>query len=90
MAEYYCHICAIAADLLRPAQPVTITGSHYQFGKYLKHTVPGFGTDTVSLFDDPSYPAYEDYYLTTLASGGVEIDDAGRTNVVWLAGKDIG
>jgi len=35
-------------------------------------------------------PKYKDYIINTVASGCVEIDDRGRIDILWVAGKKTG
>lgn len=37
-----------------------------------------------------STQAYERYIVTILAAGAVEVDDRGRINVIWVAGRTVG
>jgi hypothetical protein len=56
----------------------------------MKHTVPDRTFLVQSVFNTPSTQAYEGYIIDTLAAGAVEIDPAGRTNLIWAAGEDVG
>jgi hypothetical protein len=88
--KYYCHMCASKQAWCKPTIPSSLTGSTYQLGKFLKHTT-GAGTFSVnSVFNDPSIETYENYLITTCNSGGYEVDDGGRVNALWFAGKDTG
>ncbi len=44
----------------------------------------------MSVFDDSTYDAYANYSVDTAVSGSVEIDDANRRNIVWVASKQVG
>jgi hypothetical protein len=90
MATRYCHKCASSKGFLVGGLPSGLTGTAYQVGKFLKHTVPSSSSQTTGVFTDPGYHAYSRYMISSSASGSVEIDDSGRTNVVWYAGKHIG
>ena len=70
--------------------PSNLTGSQYQAGKFLEHTVPTSSSKTKGIFSDPSYTAYANYLISSSLSGSVEVDDSRRTNMVWYAGKEIG
>lgn len=89
--HYFCHDCGIVNGTLQPVDPDTLTDSQYKLAKYLKHTVPaslqGYNTVFTLL---PSSEVYRDYIVTAVASGHIQVDDRGRTNVVWVASRDIG
>ena len=90
MADYYCHSCAAQRGLLNPPPTGPVVGSTYQLAKYIKHTQPTARYPVQSVFDAPSTQAYRDHILNALAAGSVEVDDAGRVNVVWAAGQQTG
>lgn len=93
MSKYYCHVCAINLGLLSPANPETdFTGSSYQLGKFIKHTVPPTTPPRklVSYFDSKEYDDYKDYIVSATHSGSVEIDNNNKTNVILVAGKNDG
>jgi len=58
----------------------------------MKHSMPPplSGGSIVSVFSIADYPTYRDYVVNAMASGSTEVDDQGRRNVVWYAGKNIG
>lgn len=70
--------------------PVTLTGTTYQLEKFIKHTAPTGSYPILSVFSDPAYETYRDYVVTTTVSGSAQIDDRGRTNLLWLAGQPVG
>ncbi|MCE0496576.1 MAG: hypothetical protein LV481_01330 [Methylacidiphilales bacterium] len=92
MADHYCHECALRLGLLTPVVAPTsnITGSTYQLGKFMKHTMPTNYAGVLSIFDRPEYTPYLDYTVTTAASGSVEVDAQNRVNLIWYAGKHVG
>ena len=90
MATYYCHHCALSNSYIIPANPITLTGTLYQLGKFIKHTIPSSSYGTVSVFDEPSYENYSNYFVGTIASGCLEIDDLGRRNIIYYAGERTG
>ena len=91
MRKYYCHSCAIENGILNPAEPTTFTGTEYQLKKYIKHTAPTSKHDLNSIFKEGAdYEAYKGYIISTTASGSVEVDDKGRINVIWVAGRETG
>lgn len=91
--KYYCHPCAQALGYMPShSSDEDFTGSlgSYTLDKYIKHTSPYLGTDTVSIFSDPDYDSYKNHIVNTQASGSVEFDSKGRKNIVWMAGMNIG
>lgn len=88
--QYYCHDCAIRGGLLKPAVPSPLTGTQELLEKYLKHTSPTSNYTFNSVFTGPSSESYQRYVVTTVASGHVQVDDRGRTNVVWVASEQTG
>jgi hypothetical protein len=56
----------------------------------MKHIVPDPLLPVVSVFESTHAERYEQYVVDTAASGLVEIDGAGRRNLVWLAGHRVG
>ena len=92
MPQYYCHQCAISGSLVTPASPVSLTGTEYLLGKFIKHTAPSsIASDSIhSVFTDPTYKTYEGYVVNTAASGFLEIDNNKKKNLIWFAGSRIG
>ena len=90
MSLYFCHNCSVALGVVNPEIPETLTGTSYQLEKYIKHTAPTGTYSINSVFSDPSYDRYRDYVVTTTLSGSACIDDRGRTNLLYFAGKEIG
>ena len=88
--QYFCHDCAISLGHLRPAAPVALTATQYQLEKYLKHTVPASAQNFNTVFTSPPSSTYANFLITAVASGHVQIDDAGRINVVWVASCQTG
>jgi hypothetical protein len=96
--KYYCHKCALEHGIIDPLYPeespystsVSLSGTRYQLGKFIKHTVPSGRSGIVSIFADPTYQEYENYTITTSLSGCCEIDEMSRINLVWYAGKEAG
>lgn len=99
MPQYFCHECALRESRINPlyneddifstATP-SLSGTTYQLDKFIKHTIPSSHPGKVSIFTDPSYSSYENYTISTSLSGGMELDDYGRTNLVWYAGQNTG
>lgn len=91
--EYYCHECAISTGVIDTieAEKLNLTGTSYQCGKFMKHTAPtGTFLEKNSIFVDPTYKNYRDNVITGSISGMVEIDERGRKNIIWHAGKVTG
>jgi len=88
--QYYCHDCAIKNGILKPTIPTLLTGTQYQLGKYLKHTAPTSNCNFNTIFAGPASSTYQNFIVTTVASGHVQIDDQGRTNVTWVASRQTG
>ena len=92
MADYYCHECAGAIGMVTPinSETLSLTGTSYQFDKYIKHTMPVSAAGKVSIFDDPDYEKIRNYTVTAALSGAAEIDSKGRVNLIWYAGEGVG
>lgn len=92
MAQYFCHSCALAQQIITPldASTMNFTGSAYQLEKFIKHTAPIDYNGVVSIFDTPEYSSYRDYAVSASLSGCAQIDDRGRTNLIWYADKHVG
>lgn len=91
MSQYYCHACAISTGQYTPLYPGNLTGTSYQCGKFMKHTIPtGTFAGKNSIFNDPTYKTYFNYVVTGTAAGMLEIDDVNRMNLIWYAGYKTG
>ena len=90
MPEYYCYKCARNKGHIAPIDPSAINATPYQLEKYLKHTAPTGIYPKNSVFNDPSWQSYKDYMVAPAASGCLEIDDAGRKNLIYFAGEETG
>lgn len=88
--QYLCHACAAVAGTLRPIDKSTLVDNPYKLGKYIKHTMPTSRAGTVTVFDAPSSANYQDYIVTAVASGFLEVDAAGRTNIIWVGSYQTG
>ena len=89
---YYCR--EHAAHLKDGIDVSDLLGTLYQQEKYAKHTTTGAVSrqPTVSVFDSTHTDYYEDCIRETVEHGAVEIDEAGRTNILHCpsAGSDVG
>lgn len=90
MSQFYCHQCAYTNNIIVPAEHTTLTGTYYQLVKYMKHTLPADSYRYVSVFDNPDYENYRDFVVTGTISGMLEVDDYGRKNLIWYAGRRTG
>ncbi len=90
MSEYYCHKCSGELGWMNVQNPADLTGTEYQLAKFIKHTIPTYYGGSLSVFDDPAYSTYATYVGNTSGSGCLEIDDSGRKNLIWVAGKNTG
>jgi hypothetical protein len=90
MGTLYCHRCGVALGHLNDVYTSDPLGTPYQLTKFMKHTVPSALFDVVSVFETTSTGRYERYVVDAAASGAIEIDDHGRRNFIWLAGKRTG
>lgn len=90
--KHYCPECAVHLKLVNPIDATTqnLTGSIYQFEKFVKHTAPIEYRGIISVFFGQDYPLYRDYTISGSLSGSLQIDDQNRRNLIWYAGRDIG
>lgn len=91
-SQYFCYPCAIRLGHVVPlsTKSPNLTGSAYQLGKYLKHTMPVSYQGVLSVFNRPEYTQYQDFTVSGSLSGCCEIDSLGRTNLIWYAGRHVG
>lgn len=95
MSIYYCHSCALKlGHYVPPGDPNTLnlTGSAYLLRKFMEHTDPvwGSGKALSSIYSDPAYETYKNYYVSGSASGSLEIQPNGNKNLIWYAGMPLG
>lgn len=90
MKTYYCHQCAKLKGLINDPPIGKKVRSQYQYDKHEKHTKIDSSYRLQSIFSDTSTSIYADYIVSAMTEGAVEIDDLGRKNVIWCAGKDNG
>jgi hypothetical protein len=88
--KFYCHECAARMKLMNPVNPENFAGTPYQLEKFIKHTAPTDSYPVVSIFDDSDYESYRTYIVNTSGSGCLMIDDQGRSNLIWVAGYQVG
>lgn len=90
MSRYFCHECGANHGYLESVHTGSLTETDYQLAKYMKHTVPDSKYAVQSVFTSGTTEKYRDYIVSSALSGSVEIDDRGRTSIIWAAGKEIG
>ena len=90
MGTFLCHSCAAERGILDITLSGSVTGTEYQLEKYIKHTAPSGSYPVNSVFDSPDSAMYSNFIVATMASGCVELDDQGRTNLVYFAGDKTG
>ena len=90
MPTYYCHSCGRSLGHFQNIKTSSLTGSTYQLEKLIKHHFPDSKYPFHSIFNSPSTEMYRNYVVSASCSGGIEIDDKGRRNIIWVAGKKIG
>lgn len=92
MSTYYCHECARRDGHISPVVPTSglPPASGYLLEKFIKHTIETSGHPINSVFNDPRWGVYQNYIVAGAASGALEIDDLGRKNLVFFAGRETG
>lgn len=95
MSTYYCHTCALIDGIYTPpCDPtlINLTGSAYTLRKYVEHTVEASGSHKTinSIYADPTYGTYKDYYVSSSLSGSVEVQADGKKNLIWHAHQSLG
>jgi hypothetical protein len=90
MSVFYCRECGAKNGLLNTATGFNPTGSPYQRVRFIKHTTPTGIYPINSVFDDPSFTGYSGYLASAITLGCLEVDNWGRSNRVWDAGKRVG
>ena len=88
--RYYCHRCAKQLELINDPPTGKVVQTQYQYNKHRKHTVADSTQAIQSIFSDPSTSTYADHIVNTMLEGAVEIDDFGRKNIIWCAGRHTG
>ena len=88
--QYYCHKCADKLSLIPNPPSGKVVRTPYQYGKHLKHTVPNSTYSILSIFSESSTSVYANHLVNAMLAGAVEIDDSGRQNIIWCAGRETG
>ena len=103
MSTYYCPRCTygmISGSIVDP-RTCNLSGSFARYDlyeKYNKHVLNSgsdpvnsvFTYDSFDISSPITYQEYENYCFLTSISGSLEIDDKGRSNLVWYAQKQTG
>jgi len=87
---YFCHNCAEQRGFIEHLPIGKVIKTPYQYSKYRKHTELDSDYSIQSVFSDPSTSVYADYIVNAMLEGAVEIDELGRKNIIWCAGKPTG
>ncbi len=95
MNTYYCHTCALKLGLYAPPvdpASINLTGNVYTLTKFIEHTVPASSSHKKlnSIYADPTYQTYKNYYVSGSASGSLEIQPDGKKNLILHAHKKLG
>ncbi len=88
--KYYCHTCGSKLGLIRDPPHGKIIRTAQQYTSHLKHTVPDSRFSIQSVFADPSTSAYAGHLVSAMLAGAVEVDEQGRTNIIFAAGRQTG
>jgi len=87
---YCCHRCAKQLGLLNDPPTGKVVQTQYQYDKHRKHTIADSIYSIQSIFSDPTTSTYADHIVNTMFERAVEIDDFGRKNIIWCAGRHTG
>ena len=88
--EYYCHSCGHHLGLIPDPPTGKLVSTPYQYDKHIKHTIPADCYSIQSCFSDGSTSEYADHIVNAMLEGAVEVDEQGRINIVWCAGRQTG
>ncbi|NKE71549.1 hypothetical protein [Candidatus Manganitrophus noduliformans] len=91
MRTYFCHGCAVInGTLLPPPKGDGLTDNSYKLDKYIKHTLPSSCGDYKTVFTGVASESYQNYIVTAVASGHVQIDSKNRINIVYVGSGTTG
>ncbi|MDH5179489.1 MAG: hypothetical protein OEZ39_05550 [Gammaproteobacteria bacterium] len=91
MSIYYCHECAAQIGMLgSPPIGDDLADNSYKLEKYLKHTIPNSYANYKTVFTGVTSKSYQNYIVTAVSSGHVQIDDSNRINIVWVGSDSTG
>lgn len=88
--HYYCHSCANENGLIPNLPLGKVVQTPYQYKKHQKHISPNSTYAIQSVFTDPSTSVYAGYIINAMLDGAVEVDDKGKINIIWCAGRQTG
>jgi hypothetical protein len=82
----------MASGLINPLPPTSglAPTSGYPLQKFLEHTVSGMTGKLKSIFNDAKWEVYQGFMVDAVNSGGPEVDDQNRKNLIVLADKETG
>jgi hypothetical protein len=91
MSTYYCHDCAMINGLLRPPpERDSLTNNIYKLGKFIKHTNPSSSSNYKTTFTGVASETYQEFIVTAVCSGHVQIESPTKWNIVWIGSESIG
>ncbi|GEM_PF-1047677 len=91
MSTYSCHDCAVINGTLRPPpKGEGLTDNSYKLGKYIKHTRPSSSSDYKTEFTGVASESYQNFIVTAVASGHVQVNSQNRINIVWVGSETTG
>ena len=91
MNTYYCHDCAVINATLRPPpKGEGFTDNGYKLDKYIKHTLPSSSSGYKTVFTGVTSESYQNFIVTAVASGHVQVDRQNRINIVWVGSETTG
>jgi hypothetical protein len=91
MNTYYCHNCAVVNGTLRPPpKGEGLTDNSYKLDKYIKHTLPSSSSDYKTVFTGVASESYQNYIVSAVASGHVQVDSQNRINIVLVGSETTG
>jgi hypothetical protein len=91
MPSYYCHDCAVVNGFLRsPPKGDSLTDNVYKLDKYIKHTIPSSNSGYKTTVTGVTSETYQNYVVTAVASGHVQMDSHNKINIVWIGSETTG
>jgi hypothetical protein len=88
-----CNRCASSKGLLPYYDPATtsLTGSTYQFEKFIDHTRTGARSgEVVSIYLETGYEPYVKNFFSALHSGSYHVDGKGRESLSFVLSGGVG
>lgn len=91
MSTYYCHDCAVINGTLKsPPNGDRLADNSYKLKKFIKHTNPCSSSDYKTVFTGVGSESYQNYVVTAVSSGHVQVDYQNRKNIVWVDSETTG